>query len=139
MLIRAAAGVGAAGFALAGPLLAVAAAQPLGLLGVAGVLAAWVGIGGVLAMLVLLLRAIQRQTRDLRTRADRTAERLTAIEEPLRDGALDGRFEAFEQHLDRSLATQRDEVLGTIDARVLGLHETVREVTALRDTARGER
>ena len=129
MLIRALAGVGAVGLLLAGPLLAVAAAEPLGVVGVVGVLAAWAGIAGVLAAVVVLLRAVQRQTRDLRTRADRTAERLTAIQEQLADGALDGRFEALEQHLDRSLAAQRDEVLGTVDARVLGLHETVREVT----------
>ena len=130
MLIRAVAGVGAAGLALAGPLLAVAAAEPLGVAGVLGVLAAWAGLAGLFGTLVLLLRAVQRQTRDLRTRADRTAERLTALEGELTGGALDGRFEAVEQHLDRALAAHRDEVLGTVDARVLGLHETVREVAA---------
>ena len=120
---------GAGSYAVAGPLLAVAA----GVVGggawlVLGVLAAWVGVGGVLGTLLLVVRDDHRQLRRLATRLDALERRHTAAA-TAQTTALTELTQGVSATLSETLAADRREVLATLDARILGLHELLRERT----------
>lgn len=109
---------------LGGPLL-VFGLPDVGWAARAGVGALWLGSLAAILLILKLLRDGQRtastQARDLRTLARGAGG---SAELP---GPLATRFDEERAHLDGQLAAQQREILRIIDARLLGLHESLRE------------
>jgi hypothetical protein len=126
MVVRACTLGGLGALAAAGPLLAVAVQPSWGLIGVLGVLAMWLGIGATLTALVLVARSNHHLIR-------RTAQRVAELAVPAASAdaidraALDDALRGLRETLSTQQQTDRDAVLATLDARILGLHATVRE------------
>jgi hypothetical protein len=102
-------------------LLAFAVGDAIGAIGGIGVLFGLAGLGGLVVASLLLGRADHKlarttagRVRDLGQRLDRLEAAVGALPAP---ATLEGRVDAA-----------RDDVIATLDARILGLHETVREL-----------
>lgn len=121
MLVRLLTVVGAAAYGVSGPLLVAAVWTPLGLLGAFAAAAGWLGLGCLLAVLVVVGRADHRMLRTAGGRLRSSAARLEAV---------DGRVVEAATRTETQLVQLRTELLATLDARVLGLHATVRELDA---------
>jgi hypothetical protein len=134
MTVRNLAAAGLALLGLGGPLLVVGlAGRDLPTAGLVGIGMSWLGLLLVLAALLQLGRVehrmLQAQGRSLGTLASEVRELRSAAA----DDAFDERLTALTSALEAQLAAQRSDLLRVVDARVLGIHETVR------DLGRGER
>lgn len=109
--------VGGAAYALGGPLLIVGLAMDGVAWGsVAGVTAVWLGLGAVLAALAQLARQQHHLVRNV-------TERLADLD------ALD-ELAGLDARVDARIEARHRELLRVVDARLLGLHELVRDVAA---------
>lgn len=107
-------------YALGGPLLVVGlAGDGVAWGSIAAVIAVWLGVGAVLAALALLARQQQQLVRA-------ATERLDQVE------ALD-ELEGLDARVDARIEARHRELLRVVDARLLGLHELVRDVAGAAD------
>jgi hypothetical protein len=130
MLVRVLSLAGGVAYLVAGPLIGVALFAGGGPLAGVAVLAAWAGIGGALAALLLVVRANHRMLRRLGARAATIESRLAHLDD--RDlvdvPTLTAQLEATTAGVRDELAADRADLRASIDHRVLGLHELVREL-----------
>ncbi len=121
---------GGVAYLIAGPLIGVALLAGAGPLAAVAALAAWLGIGGLLGALLVVARANHRMLRRLGERTAAIDSRLEQLtdRELVDVPTLTAQLEATTAVVREELAADRADVRATIDHRVLGLHELVREL-----------
>ncbi len=106
---------GAAAYGGAGPLLALWLWDSFGAAATAGVLLLWIGVGCALGVFLLVLRADRSTLGALAANVKATDKRVVAG------------LSSLESRVDSSLHDSRAAVLATIDGRILGLHDAIRQ------------
>ncbi len=121
---------GGVAYLIAGPLTVVALFAGAGPLAAVAAAAAWIGIGGLLGALLVVARANHRMVRRLGERTAALSSRLDQLadRELVDVPTLTAQLEATTAAVREELAADRADVRATIDHRVLGLHELVREL-----------
>ncbi|MEX2548788.1 MAG: hypothetical protein WD638_01070 [Nitriliruptoraceae bacterium] len=130
MLVRGLSLAGGVAYLVAGPLIGVAVSAGAGSLAGLAALVAWVGIGGLLAALLLVARANHRMLRRLGERTAAISSRLDHLDgrELVDVPTLTAQLEATTDVVREELAADRADARASIDHRVLGLHELVRQL-----------
>ncbi|MFP4636566.1 MAG: hypothetical protein ACLFRD_11945 [Nitriliruptoraceae bacterium] len=134
MPIRAVTAAGAAAALLAAVLAVVHAGQAGGWLAAVAVAVGALGIGALLGVVIVLLRDVHRQLRALRSDAKERDARLKHLERDL--AALtddDGELARLRAGLVDDLDVRHDQLLGTLDARVLAIQAALRELAGVED------
>lgn len=121
---------GGVAYLIAGPLVGVAVLTSAGLLAAVAALVVWIGIGGLLGALLVVARANHRMLRRIGERTATIDSRLAQLaDRDLVDlPTLTAQLDATTTAIREELAADRADVRATIDHRVLGLHELVREL-----------
>ena len=129
MTVRNLAAAGLVLLGLGGPLLVVGlVGGDLPVAALIGIAALWLGVRLSLAALLQLGRVehrmLQAHGRSLATLASEVGSLRAAAE----DDAFDERLAALTTEVRAALETHRSDLLRVVDARVLGIHETVRDL-----------